>query len=71
MHIFKAMLRVNGIAAVKNALKKAEIDSRLIELLPVNKRTQENLDEQLKNAGLEQISDFQVSSKAGSWVLEG
>ena len=60
INTFKAFLVERDMSGLKSALKKAQLDSRLLELLPINKRTQENFNEHFKNAGLEQICEYQV-----------
>jgi hypothetical protein len=57
--MFKAWLQEKDIQSVAAALKKAGIEAKLLELLPINKRTQENFESFFTVAGLEPIVDFQ------------
>ncbi|ESO01408.1 hypothetical protein HELRODRAFT_82136 [Helobdella robusta] len=58
-HMFHAWLREKDIQNVGNALKKSGIESRLLELLPINKRSQENFESAFNTPGLEPIIEFQ------------
>jgi hypothetical protein len=57
--MFKAWLQEKDIQSVAAALKKAGIEAKLLELLPINKRTQEHFESFFTAAGLEPIVDFQ------------
>lgn len=57
--MFKAWLQEKDMQNVATALKKAGIEGKLLELLPINKRTQENFENLFLAAGLEQIVEYQ------------
>lgn len=59
--MFKAWLQERDVQNVATALKKAGIEAKLLELLPINKRTQENFESYFTTAGLEPIVDYQRS----------
>jgi len=57
--MFKAWLQEKDIQNVAASLKKAGIEAKLLELLPINKRTQENFESFFNTAGLESVVDYQ------------
>jgi len=57
--MFKAWLQEKDIQNVATTLKKAGIEAKLLELLPINKRTQENFESFFNTAGLEPVVDYQ------------
>jgi hypothetical protein len=59
--MFKAWLLEKDVQNVATALKKAGIEAKLLELLPINKRTQENFESCFTAAGLEPIVEYQRS----------
>jgi hypothetical protein len=68
--MFRAWLQEKDIQNVGTALKKAGIESRLLDLLPINKRTQENFENYFLAAGLDPIVDFQ-RVKASATMKKG
>jgi hypothetical protein len=57
--LFQAWLQEKDIQNVAVALKKAGVEAKLLELLPINKRTQENFESFFATKGLEPIIDYQ------------
>lgn len=57
--LFKSWLQEKDIQSLATALKKCGLESRLLELLPLNKRTQENFEQAFLAANLEPIVEFQ------------
>lgn len=57
--LFGAWLDEKDISTLASALKKAEMETKLLNLLPINKRTQENFENHFKAAGLNAIVDYQ------------
>lgn len=57
--MFKVWLQEKDIQSISGGLKKAAIETKLLELLPINKRTQENFESFFKSAGLEPIIEYQ------------
>lgn len=57
--MFRSWLQERDIQNVAATLKKAGVDARLLELLPINKRTQENFDSFFSSKDLEPIRDYQ------------
>jgi len=62
--IFEVWLSYRDPKEVFSALKKAQVDSRLQELLPVNKRNNETFCAYFREKGLGSIADMQNSSNA-------
>ncbi|XP_013391605.1 basic leucine zipper and W2 domain-containing protein 1 isoform X2 [Lingula anatina] len=57
--LFATVLQERDMAHLSGALKKAGLDSRLLELIPINKRTSENFAAHFMDAGLKQVVEFQ------------
>lgn len=57
--LFAAWLKEKDIQNVATGLKKAGLENKLLNLLPINKRTQENFENYFKAAGLDPIVDYQ------------
>ncbi|KAK3579292.1 hypothetical protein CHS0354_033372 [Potamilus streckersoni] len=57
--MFRIWLEEKDIASLVGTLKKAQLDTRLLELFPMNKRSQEAFVSHFKQEGLEAIADFQ------------
>ncbi|XP_052273928.1 eIF5-mimic protein 2-like [Dreissena polymorpha] len=57
--MFRSWLEEKDIGSVIKALKVAEIESRLLELFPVTKRSQDAFVTHFTNEGLEAIASFQ------------
>jgi len=57
--LFAAWLQEKDIQSLAGALKKAGMESKLLNLLPINKRTQENFENYFRAAGLDAIVDYQ------------
>lgn len=58
IEVFKTWLGEKDSAAVWGSLRKAGLDSRLIEFLPTSKRSIENLTTSFKSHGLNQLLDY-------------
>jgi len=57
--MFRTWLSERDIQNVATSLKKLAIDTKLMELLPINKRTQENFDSYFSTKDLEPIREYQ------------
>lgn len=57
--MFRSWLEDKDISSVVKALKAASIDSRLLELFPLNKRSQEAFVTHFRKEGLDSIANFQ------------
>lgn len=57
--MFRSWLEDKDINSVVKALKMASLDSRLLELFPVNKRSQEAFVSHFQKEGLDSIANFQ------------
>jgi ABC-type siderophore export system fused ATPase/permease subunit len=55
LELFVTLKQERGIPALITALKKGQLESRLIEFLPLNKRTEENFTKTFAERGLEDI----------------
>lgn len=55
LELFATLKQERGIPALITALKKGSLESRLMEFLPLNKRTDENLKKIFDDRGLEDI----------------
>lgn len=64
--LFKSWLdeKEGEISSLGSGLKKAGLETKLLNLLPINKRTLANFENHFKSAGLDKIVEFQ-RSKAG------
>jgi len=65
--LFAAWLQERDIQNVANSLKRSGFENKLLNLLPINKRTQENFENYFRAAGLDSIVDYQ-RGKANSEV---
>ncbi|KAL5010882.1 hypothetical protein ScPMuIL_013187 [Solemya velum] len=68
--MFRSWLEEREIATVCTALKKSQLDNRLLELFPLNKRSQEAFLTHFQKAGLESIADFQRTQQMEEWKKE-
>jgi len=57
--LFKAWLVEKDMANLGTALKRAGLETKLLNLLPFNKRSIENFENHFKAAGLEPVVDYQ------------
>ena len=57
--LFATWLQEKDIQNLATSLKKAGMESKLLNLLPINKRTQENFENYFSDAGMEGIVDYQ------------
>lgn len=55
LEMFVTLKQERGIPALITALKKGSLESRLMEFLPLNKRTEENFNKTFTDRGLEDI----------------
>ncbi|XP_076437206.1 eIF5-mimic protein 2-like [Babylonia areolata] len=62
--VFGIWLQERDVKEVFSALKKVQIDTRLQELLPANKRSPETFCAYFRDKGLGPIADMQMSSQA-------
>ncbi|XP_041371416.1 basic leucine zipper and W2 domain-containing protein 1-like [Gigantopelta aegis] len=62
--MFRTWLEEKDINSVWQALKKSQIDSRLMELFPANKRSLETFNRYFREAGLDQIAEMQSKQVA-------
>ncbi|KAK7092581.1 eIF5-mimic protein 2-like [Littorina saxatilis] len=62
--IFEEWLSLKDVREVFSALKKMQVDTRLQELLPLNKRNKETYCTYFREKGLGAIADMQMSSQA-------
>ncbi|XP_050405785.1 eIF5-mimic protein 2 [Patella vulgata] len=60
--MFKTWLNEKDISHLTSSLKKCQIEARLMELFPVNKRSQEKFTAYFKEAGLGAIAELQNRS---------
>ncbi|MBN3298057.1 BZW2 protein, partial [Amia calva] len=56
--LFKAWMAEKDANAVTSALRKANLDKKLLELFPANKQTVEHFSNYFNDAGLKELSDF-------------
>ncbi|XP_063041075.1 eIF5-mimic protein 1 [Engraulis encrasicolus] len=56
--MFKAWMAERDASSVTSALRKANLDKRLMELLPANKQTAEHFCKYFNEAGLKEVSEF-------------
>ncbi|RXN22259.1 histone-binding RBBP4 [Labeo rohita] len=56
--MFKAWIAEKDANAVTSALRKANLDKKLLELFPVNKQNVEHFSKYFTDAGLKELSDF-------------
>ncbi|XP_002933339.1 basic leucine zipper and W2 domain-containing protein 2 [Xenopus tropicalis] len=56
--LFKAWMAEKDATAVTSALRKANLDKRLLELFPANKQNVEHFAKYFNDAGLKELSDF-------------
>ncbi|KAL2080496.1 hypothetical protein ACEWY4_024289 [Coilia grayii] len=56
--MFKAWMAEKDASSVTSALRKANLDKRLLELLPPNKQTVEHFCKYFNEAGLKELSEF-------------
>ncbi|XP_031442461.1 basic leucine zipper and W2 domain-containing protein 2, partial [Clupea harengus] len=56
--MFKAWMAEKDASAVTSALRKANLDKKLLELLPPNKQTVEHFSAYFNAAGLKELSEF-------------
>lgn len=56
--MFKAWIAEKDANAVTSALRKTNLDKRLLELFPANKQTVEHFSKYFNEAGLKELSDF-------------
>uniref|UniRef100_A0A6Q2ZHV2 eIF5-mimic protein 1 n=1 Tax=Esox lucius TaxID=8010 RepID=A0A6Q2ZHV2_ESOLU len=56
--MFKAWISEKDASAVTLALRKANLDKKLLELFPVNKQNVEHFSKYFNEAGLKELSDF-------------
>lgn len=59
VEVFQVWIKEKDINSLTAALRKASLDSRLMELLPINKRSPEIFEKTFKDKGLGQIVEFQ------------
>ncbi|XP_067686931.1 eIF5-mimic protein 2-like [Haliotis asinina] len=62
--MFKTWLGERDLSSVFSTLKKSQIDTRLMELFPINKRNQDVFSTYFRNAGLAVIAEMQVKQEA-------
>lgn len=55
LELFVTLKQERGIPALITALKKGSLEARLMEFLPLNKRTEENLKKVFADRGLEDV----------------
>ncbi|KAM9307906.1 eIF5-mimic protein 1 [Gastrophryne carolinensis] len=56
--LFKAWMSEKDANSVTSSLRKANLDKRLLELLPANRQTVEHFTKYFTDAGLKELSDF-------------
>uniref|UniRef100_A0A8C7S2S5 eIF5-mimic protein 1 n=1 Tax=Oncorhynchus mykiss TaxID=8022 RepID=A0A8C7S2S5_ONCMY len=56
--MFKAWISEKDANAVTSALRKANLDKKLLELFPANKQNMEHFSKYFNEAGLKELSDF-------------
>ncbi|KAM6958706.1 eIF5-mimic protein 1 [Aplochiton taeniatus] len=56
--MFKSWMAEKDASAVTSALRKANLDKRLLELFPANKQTVEHFTKYFNEAGLKELSEF-------------
>uniref|UniRef100_A0AAY4CNV1 eIF5-mimic protein 1 n=1 Tax=Denticeps clupeoides TaxID=299321 RepID=A0AAY4CNV1_9TELE len=56
--MFKAWMAEKDASAVTSALRKANLDKKLLELFPANKQNVEHFTKYFNEAGLKELSDF-------------
>lgn len=62
--LFRSWLEEKDIGAVVKGLRAADLDSRLLELFPLNKRSQEAFVAHFKKEGLEAVAFFQEKQQS-------
>ncbi|XP_051948393.1 eIF5-mimic protein 1 isoform X3 [Xyrauchen texanus] len=62
--MFKAWIAEKDANAVTSALRKANLDKKLLELFPVNKQNVEHFSKYFTEAGLKELSDFLRSQQS-------
>lgn len=67
---FTTWLNEKDFASLLSVLKKAEIDGRLLELFPLNKRTIDTFENYFSGANLNQVVEFQRNQNARSATKE-
>jgi len=65
-HLFKIWLELKDIQHISSTLKRAELHDKLLNLLPVNKRTQDNFEKHFRAAGLGPIAEYQRAKTSGA-----
>lgn len=68
--LFRTWLKEKDMPSLASGLKKANIDTKLLELLPHSKKSMANFEDHFKNAGLEQIVIYQ-RAKMNSEMKKG
>ncbi|XP_022295017.1 eIF5-mimic protein 2-like [Crassostrea virginica] len=68
--MFKSWLAERDISSIVTALKKAQIENKLLELFPVNKRDQDTFVAHFKKVGLAPIADFQDTQRNNQVKVE-
>lgn len=63
--LFRAWLQEKDMSNLGSALKRAGLETKLLNLLPFNKRTIENFENHFKAAGLDSIVDYQRVKASG------
>jgi len=63
--VFRAWLVEKDMGNLGSALKRAQLETKLLNLLPFNKRTIENFEAHFKAAGLDSIVEFQRVKASG------
>ncbi|KAK3105824.1 hypothetical protein FSP39_006544 [Pinctada imbricata] len=61
--LFRSWLNEKDIGSVNTALKKAQLDTRMLELFPLNKRSQEAFLTHFRKEGLGAIAEYQVAQE--------
>lgn len=64
--MFKIWLEMKDIQHISTTLRRAELQGTLMNLLPVNKRTQANFENHFKAAGLGAIVEYQRAKATGA-----
>jgi hypothetical protein len=63
--LFKAWLAEKDMSNLGSALKRAGLETKLLDLLPFNKRSTENFDNHFREEGLEAIVEYQRVKASG------
>jgi len=61
--MFRSWLEDKDINSIVAGLKKAQLDARMLELFPMNKRSQEAFVTHFQKEGLGPIADFQIAQR--------